>query len=137
LNAKLRERLRRKLKGKGKKHPSAAIIDSQSVKTVEGGKAIGFDGGKNVHGRKRHILVDTLGLLLTVCVTAANLDDRAGAKQLFTPLKKPSWRRLKLVWADGGYTGVLIVWLKDTLGWLLEIVHKPSDQKGFVVLPRR
>jgi putative transposase len=137
LNTKLRERLRRKVKGKGRKHPSAAILDSQSVKTVEGGKAIGFDGNKKINGRKRHVLVDTLGFVLAVLVTAAHVEDRAGAKHLFTRIQPLSWKRMTLVWTDGNYTGPLRDWLKETLGWLLEIVSKPSDLTGFVVLPKR
>jgi putative transposase len=137
LNDKLRERVRKKVKGKGKKHPSAAILDSQSVKTVEGGQAIGFDGNKKVNGRKRHLLVDTLGLVLTVLVTAASVEDRAGAKQLFQRIQQLSWKRMKLVWADGNYTGTLKDWIKATLGWLFQVVPKPSDQQGFAVLPKR
>jgi putative transposase len=137
LNTKLRERLRKKVKGKGKKHPSAAILDSQSVKTVEGGKEIGFDGNKKINGRKRHVLVDTLGLVLAVLVTAASVEDRAGAKQLFTRIQHLAWKRMRLVWTDGNYTGTLKDWVKETLGWLLEIVAKPSDQAGFVLLPKR
>lgn len=137
LNDKLREKLRRKVKGKGKKHPSAAILDSQSVKTLEGGKDIGFDGHKRINGRKRHVLVDTLGLVLAVLVTAASVEDRAGAKQLLTRIQRFTWKRMKLVWADGNYTGTLKDWVKATLGWVFQVVHKPSDQQGFAVLPKR
>lgn len=87
-------------------------------------------------GRKRHLVVDTQGLILSVSVTAADVQDRDGAKALLPPLKDRC-PRLKHLWADGSYTGELIEWVKKTLGWTLEIVSKPKDQKGFQVLPRR
>ena len=147
LNKALREQLREK-QGRHKQ-PSAAILDSQSVKTVEGGEERGYDAGKNVWGRKRHLIVDTMGMVMLVAVTAASVQDRDGGKvllkTLFERIKKPHpryphwWRfcRLKLIWADGGYRGELIEWVKRTLGWQLEIVAKVEGQRGFVALPRR
>ena len=96
----------------------------------------GFDAGKLVKGRKRHVAVDTLGLILVVIVTAASVQDRDGAKLLFAKLKDV-FPRLKHFWADGSYSGQLIDWVKDFANWVLEIVKKPDDQKGFAVLPRR
>lgn len=89
-----------------------------------------------MNGRKRHILVDTLGLLLTVVVHAANVQDRDGAK-LVLEKARGKFLRLTLVWADGGYAGKLIEWVQETCGWLLEIVKRNDDVQGFVVLPRR
>jgi putative transposase len=88
-----------------------------------------------VNGRKRHILVDTIGLILGVVVHAANIQDRDGAKLVFENVKG-RFPRLRLVWADGGYAGKLIGWLYDFCHWTLEIV-KRNEQKGFHVLPRR
>lgn len=87
-------------------------------------------------GRKRHILVDAIGLLLTVVVHAANIQDRDGAK-LVVEKAQGKFPRLALIWADGGYAGKLIEWVKETCGWILEIVKRNDDVQGFVVLPRR
>jgi len=134
INATLRQRLRRKL---GKQaHPSAAIIDSQSVKTDEQATSKGYDAGKKVKGRKRHILVDTLGLLLKAKVLTADVQDRDGAQMLFSEIKE-QMPRLRLIWADGGYRGKLIEWVAVQCLWILEIVKRNDQLKKFVPLPKR
>lgn len=117
--------------------PSAAILDSQSVKTTEAGGERGYDAGKKVNGRKRHILVDTVGNLIEVVVHAANIQDRDGAKLLFDKLSQAVIEHLQKVWADGAYRGQLIDWVQEHLQILLEIVQTEPDQEGFQVLPKR
>ena len=118
--------------------PSAAIIDSQSVKAAPtvGAASRGYDAGKKINGRKRHIVVDTLGLLLVVLVTAASVQDRDAARPLLRQLRARS-HRIRLAWADGAYAGKLVRWAKTTLTLTLQIVKRTDDMTGFVVLPRR
>jgi putative transposase len=130
----LRQRVRQH-EGKADE-PTAAIIDSQSIKGSRTSGLRGYDAGKKVKGTKRHLLVDTLGLLLCVVVHAAHIQDRDGAKLVFARAKAKC-AGIRLVWADGGYTGKLIGWLWQLCGWVLEIVKRNEAVKGWQLLPRR
>lgn len=116
--------------------PSAAILDSQSVKTTETSGLRGYDAGKKVNGIKRHIVVDTLGLILAVLVSKADVQDRDGARTVLEKIKG-QFPRLQKIWADGGYAGTLVDWVKSLCGWVLEIVKRSDTAKGFELLPHR
>jgi transposase len=121
--------------------PSAASMDSQSVKTATIAAApVGYDGGKKIKGRKRHIMVDTLGLVMMVVVTAANISDPQGARTIFERLGAfpERLRRLVIVWVDGTYDGAEFrEWTKKTYYWILETIKRSDDVKGFKLLPKR
>lgn len=120
--------------------PSAAVLDSQSAKSSEGGEAIGYDAGKRVRGRKRHLLVDTNGLILRSVVHSASVQDRAGAKLVLTEITR-EFPLLGLVWVDGGYVNSvdqgLVAWARATANLQVVAVPRDADVKGFQVLPRR
>jgi putative transposase len=136
VNTALRERARQEA---GRQtQPSLAIIDSQSVRTTEVGGEHGFDGAKKVNGRKRHILVDTMGNLLKVLAHAANIGEREGAEQLLRQVPDWLWQRLEKILADGGYAGAHFQdWVKQTFNVELEIAPRPINTKGFVLVPMR
>lgn len=136
LNDALRTCVRRK---EGRQaQPSAAVLDSQSVKSDGHGGEVGYDAGKQIKGRKRHLLVDTLGLILGVAVTAANCPERKGAQAVLS--RVADWfTRLRRLWVDGGYTGDAFAhWVKEHWPKIeVEVVQRSDDVRGFVVLPRR
>ena len=138
-----------------KPDPSEAIIDSQSVKTAAMvNQSVGYDAGKQIKGRKRFVTVDTLGLILSVFVTAASQTEREGGKIVLQRLKQKGKRiaRLHTIWAarfggklppksclvDGGFTGdSFMIWVMDICHWVVQVVLRPQERKGFVLLPKR
>ncbi|WP_405910956.1 transposase [Streptomyces sp. NBC_00828] len=118
--------------------PTAAIVDSQSVRAAANipRATSGWDGGKRVGGRKRHVVVDCVGLVLTVLVSAASVQDRDAGVGLLARLRE-QYFSIRLVWADGGYAGRLVDFARSELQLTLDIVRRTDDTTGFVVLPRR
>lgn len=137
--ARLHDVLRRRVRqAAGKKRtPSVAILDSQSARTAEGGEIRGYDAGKKITGRKRHLAVDTLGLVWMVVVHGADWQDHDGACIVLTRLRE-TCRRLKVIFADSAYArNQLPEWVKATFNWVLQTVLRPAGTQGFVVLPKR
>lgn len=136
---KIHDALRAKVRrSAGKKStPTVAIVDSQSIRTAEGGEQRGYDAGKKITGRKRHLAVDTLGLVLSVIVHQADWQDQSGAWWVMEKLDE-KFRRLKVIFGDCAYgRNSLPDWVEGTFGWILQTVLRPVGLKGFVVLPKR
>ena len=137
--AKVHDALRRLVrKEAGKKPtPTVAIVDSQSVPAAEGGDQRGYDAGKKITGRKRHIAVDTLGLIWALVVHGADWQDHDGASIVLSRLQLVC-RRIKVVFGDSAYgRGGLPAWAREKYGWVLQTVLRPVGLKGFMVLPKR
>jgi putative transposase len=130
LHARLREKCGRH------KQATAGCLDSQSVKGTAIPGERGYDAGKKINGRKRHILVDTLGLLLMVLVTPASVQDRDGARLLLNRLPGHC-KKLRKIWVDGGYSGRLVEWVAEQFNICLTVVLRPKESRKFVLLPRR
>jgi putative transposase len=122
--------------------PSEGVLDSQSVKSASGLQlAVGYDSAKRIKGRKRFALVDTLGLILRVQVMAANVGERDGVKQVLQRAKQQMGKQLKrfhTVWVDGGFDGApFLMWVMDSCRWIVQVVLRPNESQGFVVVKKR
>jgi putative transposase len=135
----INESLRRQARQRAGRTPeaSAGSVDSQTIKTTEAGGERGYDAGKKINGRKRHIVVDTIGFLIEVVVHAANIQGREGAKLVLDKLSPDAKRCLKKLWADAGYRGHLVDWVHANITATLEIVERDPNTKGFKLIPYR